>query len=430
MIKILNINDKENESILSKILNRNSINDDKIAKLVEDIVNDIRLNGDKALLNYTEKFDKVLLSPSSMIVSKEEIENAYLKVEKDFLNVIQKSIQNVRAFHEKQKEKSWFSTQEEGIMLGQLINPIENVGVYVPGGTAAYPSSVIMNVVPAKIAGVKNIYMATPPKDNGVINPYILVAANEAGVDTIYKMGGAQAVAAFAFGTSTVKKVDKIVGPGNIFVATAKKFVYGTCDIDMIAGPSEITILADDTAKPEFVAADLLSQAEHDKLASAILVTNSDTLAKKVAEQIAVQTNQLERKDIIEESLNNNSAIIVVDNLEQGIELTNRIAPEHFELCVDNPLEYLGKIKNAGAVFIGNYSSEPLGDYLAGPNHVLPTSGTARFFSPLSVDVFMKKSSLIYYSKTALSSVKDDIVLFASKEGLDAHANAIKVRFN
>ena len=415
--------------LLKKLLERNALDDHKIMGQVEEIVNNVKLNGDKALMYYTEKFDNLKLALDSIVVSREEIENAYSKIEKDFLKVIQKSIQNIKAFHEMQKEKSWFSTQEEGIMLGQLVNPIENVGIYVPGGTAAYPSSVLMNAIPAKIAGVKNIYMATPPKMKGSISEYILVAANEAGVDKIFKMGGAQAIAAFAHGTATIPKVDKIVGPGNIYVAMAKKFVYGYCDIDAVAGPSEITVLADESANPKFVAADLLSQAEHDTLASAILVTNSTSLAQNVLVEVVEQTKKLSRKEIVEESLKNNSAIVIVDNIENGIELVNKIAPEHLELCINNPLEHLGKIKNAGAIFIGNYSSEPLGDYMAGPNHVLPTSGTARFFSPLGVSEFIKKSSLIYYSKTALDAIKDDIVLFAAKEGLDAHANAIKVRF-
>jgi histidinol dehydrogenase len=345
------------------------------------------------------------------------------------VEVIKKARDNIKSFHKKQKEKSWFVSEEEGVILGQMYTPLEKVGVYVPGGTAAYPSSVLMNIMPAKVAGVDKVIMTTPPGKDGKVNPVILVAANEAGADEIYKVGGAQAVAALAFGTETIPKVDKIVGPGNIYVAMAKRTVYGYCDIDMIAGPSEIMVVADETANPRFVAADLLSQAEHDVLASSILVTTSERVAKEVQKELGIQLEALDRKEIAQKSIEDYGALVIVDSIKDAAEVVNRIAPEHLEICMEEPFAALSWIRNAGAIFLGNYSSEPLGDYFAGPNHVLPTSGTARFFSPLNLSDFMKKSSIISYSKEALRKVKDDVILFAESEGLGAHANAIRVRF-
>ncbi|MCX7841922.1 MAG: histidinol dehydrogenase [Clostridia bacterium] len=394
---------------------------------VEEIVKRIKLEGDKALLEYTRAFDKVELVPGRIRVSREEIDNAYEKVDKKLVEVIRKAKKNIEDFHSKQKENSWFSAEKDGVILGQLYRPLEAVGVYVPGGTAAYPSSVLMNVVPAKVAGVERVVMVTPPKDTGV-NPSVLVAASEAGVDEIYRVGGAQAVAALAFGTASVPRVDKIVGPGNAYVAMAKKMVYGYCDIDAIAGPSEITVVADESANPKFVAADLLSQAEHDMLASSVLVTTSESLAEGVAQELERQIALLERKDISRKSIDDFGAVVIVNNIEEALDVVNRIAPEHLELCVNEPFNLLGGIKNAGAIFLGHYASEPMGDYLAGPNHVLPTSGTARFFSPLNVGDFVKKSSVISYTKKALKAVCEDVMLFAEAEGLAAHANAIRIR--
>lgn len=398
---------------------------DERSRTVEVIVDDVRENGDQAVYKYTEKFDGANLN--ELKVSREEIAEAYEKIEKGFLSSLRKSIDNIADYHRKQLRNNWF-TFEKG-MVGQLLNPLARIGAYVPGGTAPYPSSVVMTVVPARVAGVKEVVIVSPPDKNGKANPYTLVAANEAGVDEIYKIGGAQAVAALAFGTETIRPVDKIVGPGNIYVTLAKKIVYGIVDIDMLAGPSEILILADETAKAEFIAADLLSQAEHDPLAVSTLITTDEALAEKTITAVNRQLDTLSRKGIAENSIENNGTIILVDNLEKGIELVNFFAPEHFELLVKEPFRYLSLIKNAGAIFIGDYSSEPLGDYMAGTNHVLPTGGTARFASPLNTDDFIKKSSIIYYQKEELLEIKDDIIRFAELEGLNAHARAIKVRF-
>jgi histidinol dehydrogenase len=395
--------------------------------VVQEILKSVKENGDKAVLDYTRKFDCETME--SIIVTEEEIKNAYKKVDNEFIEALKLSKANITEFHEKQKDKAWIMTKDNGVVMGQLVRGLERVGIYVPGGTAAYPSSVLMNAIPAKVAGVEKIVMVTPPGKDGNVNPIILAAADIAGVDEIYKVGGAQAIGALAYGTETIKKVDKIVGPGNIFVAIAKRNVFGLVDIDMIAGPSEILVLADETGDASFIAADLMSQAEHDKLASAILVTTSKELALKVQSEIEKQIENLSRKEIIEEALKSFGMIFVVENVEEGIELANEIAPEHFELVVKDPFLYLGKIKNAGSIFLGSYSPEPLGDYMAGPNHVLPTSGSARFFSPLSVDSFIKKSSYIYYSEPALKEVKDKIIKIANEEGLTAHANSIKVRF-
>jgi histidinol dehydrogenase len=428
MIDIYDARKDNIDGLFKKLSQRSQMELGDIFRRVEDVVNNVKANGDKALIEYTAMFDKVELQKDTIRVSDEEISSAYAKVDKELIEVIRRARSNIEDFHEKQKENSWFTTGNNGVLLGQLYRPLEVVGVYVPGGTAAYPSSVLMNVVPAKVAGVKRVIMVTPPKSEGV-NPAILVAAREAGVDEIYRIGGAQAVAALAFGTETVPKVDKIVGPGNAYVAMAKKMVYGYCDIDAIAGPSEISIIADDSANPKYLAADLLSQAEHDVLASAILVTTSEKLAGEVQTELERQMGYLSRKNIMRQSIDNNSAIVITDDIEKAVEIINNIAPEHLELCVEEPLALLDSVKNAGAIFLGHYASEPLGDYFAGPNHVLPTSGTARFFSPLNVGDFIKKSSVISYTRKALQGIKDDVILFAEAEGLDAHANAIKVRF-
>ncbi len=429
MIQFIDLRANKDSDIFNKLASRNHIEYGDIQDRVSDIVNNVKKNGDNAVFEYTALFDKVELTSDNLKVSPDEIEKAYGKVGKELIEVIKKARNNIAKFHEKQLEKSWFTTGEDGVILGQLYNPIEVVGIYTPGGTAAYPSSVLMNAVPAKIAGVKRIVMVTPPGGTDGINPAILVAANEAGVDEIYKIGGAQAIAALAFGTESIPKVDKIVGPGNIYVALAKRMVYGYCDIDMIAGPSEIMVVADETANPKYAAADMLSQAEHDALASAILVTTSEKITEEVKRELEIQLNKLPRKEIAEKSLKDFGAIILVDDIDSAVDVVNRIAPEHLELCVSEPFSLISYIKNAGAIFLGNYSSEPLGDYYAGPNHVLPTSGTARFFSPLNVSEFMKKSSIISYSKKALQQVKDDVIKFAEAEGLKAHANAIRVRF-
>ena len=384
------------------------------------------MNGDKAVREYTIKFDGK--APDAFEVPKEELTALTADCDPEFIATLKKAADNIRNFHERQKQQSWLTTKDNGVIMGQRIRGLKRVGLYVPGGTAAYPSSVLMNAIPAKIAGVSELIMVTPPGKDGKPNPDIMAAAAIAGVDRVFLMGGAQAVAALAYGTESVPKVDKIVGPGNIFVATAKKLLYGTVDIDMIAGPSEILVLADESANPKFLAADLMSQAEHDKLASAILITTSDKLAEDTTKEIYRQVEELSRKDIIEYSLDNYGVIIVCDTMERAIELANELAPEHLEVCCENPMEYVGKLDNAGSVFLGNYSPEPLGDYFAGPNHVLPTSGTARFFSPLSVDTFVKKSSFIYYTDDALQNDSDDIIRFANTEGLTAHANSIIVR--
>jgi histidinol dehydrogenase len=429
LVRVIDIrNNKELEEYL-KLVNKTQMDMGNIYNSVDEIVSNVRAKGDRAVIDYTMQFDKIELTSSELRVSKDEITEAYGKIDQKLLDVIRKAKSNIENFHAKQKEKSWFSTEENGVFLGQLYRALEVVGVYVPGGSAPLPSSVLMNVIPAKVAGVERIIMSTPPGKDGSINPAILVAANEAGANEIYKAGGAQAIAALAFGTQTIPKVDKIVGPGNIYVNMAKRIVFGYCGIDMFAGPSDITVIADETAKPSFVAADLLSQSEHDPLSAAILVTTSEALADKVKKEIKRQYEYLSRKDILDKSLKDNCAIVIVNNLEEAVETANRIAPEHLEVCVQDPFSLLGSIKNAGAIFLGNYATEPLGDYFAGPNHVLPTSGTSRFFSPLNVADFMKKSSVISYTKSALEQVCEDVVLFAEAEGLDAHANAIKVRF-
>ena len=428
MIKMIDIRTNKQDEIFQRLLDRSGMEDGNIMGTVGEIIENVRKKGDRALMEYAARFDGVEISIENIRVTEKEIEEAYDRVDKKLVDVIGKAKQNIRDFHRKQKENSWFSAEKDGVILGQLYRPLETVGVYVPGGTAAYPSSVLMNVVPAKVAGVEKVVMVTPPKKDG-INPAVLVAAREAGVDEIYRVGGAQAVAALAFGTESIPRVDKIVGPGNIYVATAKRMVYGYCDIDAVAGPSEIAVVADDTANPAFVAADMLSQAEHDPMASAILVTTSEKLAEKVKEELEKQASRLSRKDVIAESLENYGAIIITESMEEAVGVINRIAPEHLELCVKEPFGLMGLVKNAGAIFLGSYASEPLGDYFAGPNHVLPTNGTARFFSPLNVGDFVKKSSIIHYTEKALREVKNDIILFAEAEGLTAHANAIRVRF-
>ena len=416
------------DDILFSLLKRSPNQYTEYEQTVNEIVNNVRDNGDKAVFEYTQKFDGANITSENIVVTKEEIQEAYDMVPKELVDVIKKALINIESFHAKQKQNSWF-TSEEGIILGQKVTPLAKVGVYVPGGKAVYPSSVLMNVMPAKVAGVGCIYMTTPCDKNGKVNPSTLVAANEAGVDVIYKCGGAQAIAALAFGTESISKVDKIVGPGNIFVALAKKAVFGYVSIDSIAGPSEILVLADETANPTYVAADLLSQAEHDELASAILVTTSSKLADEVESEIERFVKILSRKDIIQKSLDNFGYLLIAEDMKDAIDCVNAIASEHLEIVTANPFETMTYVKNAGAIFLGQYSSEPLGDYFAGPNHVLPTNGTARFFSPLSVDDFIKKSSIISYSKEALKAVYPDIVKFANNEQLTAHANSIKVRF-
>ncbi len=417
------------KGILENLLKRSPNNYGKFEDAVARILSKVKEEGDAAVFAYTEEFDKAEIHAGNIRVSNEEIEEAYSLVDPSLIDVIRKALVNIRSYHEKQKQNSWFTSETKGTMLGQKVTPLEKVGVYVPGGKAVYPSSVLMNVVPAKVAGVNEIVMTTPPGKDGKINPATLVAANEAGADVIYKAGGAQAVAALAYGTESIPKVDKIVGPGNIFVALAKKAVYGHVSIDSIAGPSEILILADETANPRFVAADLLSQAEHDELASAILITTSEELADKVDKEVQNFTEVLSRKEIIQKSLDNFGYILIADNMDEAVLATNAIASEHMEIITKNPFEVMMKVRNAGAIFIGEYSSEPLGDYFAGPNHILPTNGTAKFFSPLSVDDFVKKSSIIYYSRDALREIHKDIEQFAASEQLTAHANSIAVRF-
>ncbi|MDP4182270.1 MAG: histidinol dehydrogenase [Bacillota bacterium] len=429
MIKIIDARIEDNKDLLDKLLKRNQLDDGAVLKRVEEITSNVRKNGNSAVFEYTRMFDKVELTAKTVKVSQKELDEAYIQVEKDLIRVIRKAKANIEEFHQKQKEKSWFSTENDGVILGQILRPLELVGVYVPGGTAPLPSSVLMNVIPAKVAGVERIIMATPPGKDGKINPAILVAANEAGADEIYKIGGAQAIAALAFGTESIPKVDKVTGPGNIYVNMAKRLVFGYCDIDMFAGPSEIMVVADSSANPKFIAADLLSQAEHDVLAASILVTDSEKLAKEVQVELVRQTSYLTRQEIINKSIEDYGAVVIVNNMDEAVAMANRIAPEHLELCVEEPFNMVGSIKNAGAIFLGNYASEPLGDYFAGPNHVLPTSGTSRFFSPLNVGDFIKRTSLISYSRKALEKVKDDVILFAETEGLTAHANAIKARF-
>lgn len=428
-MRILDLNKDNTNDILDKLLKRSPTSYDSYEKDVKKIIDNVRENGDKALFDYTLQFDKASIDSSNIIVTKEELEEAYKEVDPALINVIRKAIVNIKSFHEKQLQKSWFDSND-GIILGQKITPLDKVGVYVPGGKAVYPSSVLMNVIPAKVAGVNTIYMTTPPDKDGKICANTLVAAHEAGVDVIYKAGGAQAIAALAFGTESITKVDKIVGPGNIYVALAKKAVFGHVSIDSIAGPSEILVLADETANPRYVAADLLSQAEHDELASAILITTSRNIAENVSSEIDKFLETLSRREIIKKSLDNYGYILVADNMDEAIIAVNEIASEHLELVVKDSFNTMTKIKNAGAIFLGEYSSEPLGDYFAGPNHVLPTNGTAKFFSALSVDDFIKKSSIISYSREALEAVHEDIETFAKCEGLTAHANSIKVRFS
>lgn len=429
-MRIINLTDETKENILENLLKRSPNNYGQFADAVNEILDNVKKNGDRALFEYTQKFDKAQINENNILVTKEEIDEAYEQMDDELLGVIRRAIANIKKYHEKQKRNSWIDCDEEGIILGQKVTPLESVGVYVPGGKAAYPSSVLMNVIPAKVAGVKRIAMVTPPNAQGKVYYNTLVAANEAGVTEIYKVGGAQAIAALAYGTKSIKKVDKIVGPGNIYVALAKKSVYGHVSIDSIAGPSEILVLADETANPRFVAADLLSQAEHDEMASAILVTTSKDLASKVSEEIDKFVQVLARKNILEKSLENYGYILIAQSMEDAIDTANEIASEHLEIVTKDPFNTMTKIKNAGAIFLGEYSSEPLGDYFAGPNHILPTNGTAKFFSPLNLDDFVKKSSIISYSKQALEPVSDDIIKFAKSEGLTAHANSIAVRFN
>lgn len=427
MIRIAKADGVSERELINQLKARSGEIDRKVTSAVTDILNNVKQNGDDAVREYTLKFDGHM--PSKFEISREEIDSSPDKCDRDFILALYKAADNIRDFHARQKQQSWLEPKQNGVILGQRIRGLKRVGVYVPGGTAAYPSSVLMNVIPAKIAGVKEIVMVTPPQKDGTANPDILAAAKIAGVDRVFLIGGAQAVAALAYGTQSVPKVDKIVGPGNIFVATAKKLLYGTVDIDMIAGPSEILIVADKSANPKFLAADLMSQAEHDKMASAILLTTSEETANETAKELSRQMQTLERRDIIEQSLNDFGAIIVCKDISEAVDFANELAPEHLELAVENPMEYIGRVDNAGSVFLGHYSPEPLGDYFAGPNHVLPTSGTARFFSPLSVDSFIKKSSFIYYTEPALSEAKDNIIKLAETEGLTAHANSIKVRF-
>ena len=428
-MRILKLTKETQNNILENLLKRSPNSYGEFESRVNDIIQNVREKRDEAIFEYTLKFDGATINQDNIRVTEGEIKEAYEQVDPKLLDVIRKALVNIRDYHAKQKQYSWFDSDESGIILGQKVTPLKTVGVYVPGGKAVYPSSVLMNVIPAKVAGVSNIIMTTPCGKDGKVYPSTLVAAKEAGVDAIYKVGGAQAIAALAFGTESIPKVDKIVGPGNIYVALAKKAVFGYVSIDSIAGPSEIMVLADETANPRFVAADLLSQAEHDEMASAILVTTSETLAERVSVEVDKFVETLSRKEIIRKSLDNYGYILVADTMQDAIDTVNEIASEHLELVTKNPFETMTKIRNAGAIFIGEYSSEPLGDYFAGPNHVLPTNGTAKFFSPLGVDDFIKKSSIISYSREALEPVYKDIVQFAECEKLTAHANSIRVRF-
>ena len=428
-MRIVRLNEETRKNLLADLLKRDPNNYTAYESTVQEIVEDVRKNRDQALFAYTKKFDGADLNSSNIRVTDMEIQEAMAQVEPGLLTVMKRAKKNIREYHEKQKQYSWFDSRPDGTLLGQKVTPLSSVGVYVPGGKAAYPSSVLMNIIPAEVAGVPRIVMVTPPDKNGKVNPVTLIAARLAGATEVYKAGGAQAVAALAFGTESIPRVNKIVGPGNIFVALAKKAVYGHVSIDSIAGPSEILVLADETANPRYVAADLLSQAEHDELASAILVTTSMELAEEVARQIDIFLQTLSRKDILEKSLENYGYILVADSMEDAISTANEIASEHLEIVTRNPFEVMTKIQNAGAIFMGEYSSEPLGDYFAGPNHVLPTNGTAKFFSPLGVDDYIKKSSIIYYSREALEPIHKDIEAFAEAEHLTAHANSIRVRF-
>lgn len=428
-MRIVKLTDETKNNILENLLKRSPNSYGKFEAAVGEILSNVRANKDAALFKYTKDFDKADINASNIVVTKEEIEEAYTKVDSELVNVIRKALKNIKEYHEKQKQYSWFDSKPNGTILGQKVTALSRVGVYVPGGKAAYPSSVLMNVIPAKVAGVEQIIMCTPPDHEGKVYPTTLVAANEAGVDVIYKAGGAQAIAAMAYGTESVPKVDKICGPGNIYVALAKKAVFGYVSIDSVAGPSEILVIADETANPRYVAADLLSQAEHDEMASAILITTSNELAQKVSDEIDGFLKELSRSEIISKSLDNYGYILLVDNIDDAVDAANEIASEHLEIVTKNPFNTMTKIKNAGAIFLGEYSSEPLGDYFAGPNHVLPTNGTAKFFSALSVDDFIKKSSIISYSRNALEEIHNDIETFATAEHLTAHANSIKVRF-
>jgi histidinol dehydrogenase len=428
-MRIVKLTDETKNNILENLLKRSPNSYGKFEAAVGEILSNVRANKDAALFKYTKDFDKADINASNIVVTKEEIEEAYTKVDPKLVNVIRKALKNIKEYHEKQKQYSWFDSKPDGTILGQKVTALSRVGVYVPGGKAAYPSSVLMNVIPAKVAGVEQIIMCTPPDHEGKVYPTTLVAANEAGVDVIYKAGGAQAIAAMAYGTESIPKVDKICGPGNIYVALAKKAVFGYVSIDSVAGPSEILVIADETANPRYVAADLLSQAEHDEMASAILITTSNELAQKVSDEIDGFLKELSRSEIISKSLDNYGYILLVDNIDDAVDVANEIASEHLEIVTKDPFNTMTKIKNAGAIFLGEYSSEPLGDYFAGPNHVLPTNGTAKFFSALSVDDFIKKSSIISYSRNALEEIHNDIETFATAEHLTAHANSIKVRF-
>ena len=428
-MRIVKLTDETKNNILEDLLKRSPNSYGKFEAAVNDILLNVRTNKDEALFKYTKDFDKADINASNIVVTKEEIEEAYTKVDPALVDVIRKSLKNIKEYHEKQKQYSWFDSKPDGTILGQKVTPLARAGVYVPGGKAAYPSSVLMNVVPAKVAGVEQIIMCTPPDHEGKVYPTTLVAANEAGVDVVYKAGGAQAIAAMAYGTESIPKVDKICGPGNIYVALAKKAVFGYVSIDSVAGPSEILVIADETANPRYVAADLLSQAEHDEMASAILITTSSELANKVSAEIDGFLKELSRSEIISKSLDNYGYILLVDDINEAVSVANDIASEHLEIVTKDPFNVMTKIKNAGAIFLGEYSSEPLGDYFAGPNHVLPTNGTAKFFSALSVDDFIKKSSIISYSREALEAIHNDIESFAAAEHLTAHANSIKVRF-
>ncbi len=428
-MRTVRLTKESTKDILENLLKRSPNNYGKFEAAVADILANVKEKGDEALFSYTKEFDKVEVTPETIRVTEAEIEEAYKAVDASLLEVIRKALVNIRSYHEKQRQNSWFTSTENGTMLGQKVTPLNRVGVYVPGGKAVYPSSVLMNIVPAKVAGVPHIVMTTPPGKDGKVNPSTLVAAKEAGADEIYKVGGAQAIGALAYGTASIPKVDKIVGPGNIFVALAKKAVYGHVSIDSIAGPSEILVLADETANAHYVTADLLSQAEHDEMASAILITTSTELAQNVEKEIEGYLKVLSRKEIIEKSLENFGYILIAEDMDEAIEAANEIASEHMEIVTKNAFEVMMKVRNAGAIFIGEYSSEPLGDYFAGPNHVLPTNGTAKFFSALSVDDFIKKSSIVYYSRSALQEIHKDIIQFASSEQLTAHANSIAVRF-
>ncbi len=428
-MRIIELNERNKTNLLESLLKRSPNSYGEYEETVNEMIRQVRARGDEALFEYTQKFDGCRLTAETVKVSEEEIRQAYREVSPEFLEVIKKSAANITRFHEKQLHNSWFLPEENGTILGQKITPIAVSGVYVPGGKAPYPSSVLMNVLPARVAGVPRIIMTTPPGPDGKVNPNILAAADIAGVNEIYKAGGAQAIAAMAFGTESIPKVDKITGPGNIFVALAKKACFGYVSIDSIAGPSEILVLADESATPGYVAADLLSQAEHDEMASAILITTSKDLANRVSEEVTALTGRLSRKEIIEKSLENYGYILIARDMDEALCAVNEIASEHLEILTQNPFEIMTKVKNAGAIFLGEYSSEPLGDYFAGPNHILPTNGTARFFSPLNVDDFLKKTSIISYSREALSKVHKQIEMFAEKEGLTAHANSIRVRF-